>query len=212
MDSLRSPFLSPFPSPSPNQPHRRLPSPAPLRSALSSDPWSLSSGNGGSGGGGERPRTNPYRRNPRKPLSDDDARRIIRAKAAYLSRLRRNQGSGAETPRWIRRTPEQMVRYIEGDRDGHLYGRHVVAAIRAVRGLSSRPEGSYNMREVMASFVAKLSFREMCIVLKEQRGWRQVRDFFEWMKLQVSRGIKKTETKMEPLVCSLHELSVVLNW
>lgn len=37
----------------------------------------------------------------------------------------------------------------------------------------------------MASFVAKLTFREMCVVLKEQKGWRQVRDFFAWMKLQL---------------------------
>ena len=138
--------------------------------------------------GNGKPLTRPYRRHPRKPLSDDDARRIINAKAQYLSRLRRNQGSGAQTPRWIRRTPEQMVRYIEDDRDGHLYGKHVVAAIKAVRSLSGWPEGSYDMREVMASFVVKLSFREMCIVLKEQRGWRQVRDFFAWMKLQVRKN------------------------
>nr|TKW19270.1 hypothetical protein SEVIR_4G009600v2 [Setaria viridis] len=37
----------------------------------------------------------------------------------------------------------------------------------------------------MASFVTKLTFREMCVVLREQRGWRQARDFFAWMKLQV---------------------------
>lgn len=41
------------------------------------------------------------------------------------------------------------------------------------------------MRMEMASFVGKLTFREMCIVLKEQKGWRQVRDVFDWMKLQV---------------------------
>lgn len=81
-----------------------------------------------------------------------------------------------------------MAQLIEDDRDGHLYGKHVVAAIRKVRALGGRPEGSYDMREVMASFVTKLSFREMCVVLKEQRGWRQVRDFFAWMKLQVGRN------------------------
>lgn len=37
----------------------------------------------------------------------------------------------------------------------------------------------------MASFVTKLTFREMCVVLREQRGWRQARDFFAWMKLQL---------------------------
>lgn len=78
-----------------------------------------------------------------------------------------------------------MARYLEDDRDGHLYGRHVVAAVRTVRGLAGRRDGEYDMREVMGSFVGKLSFREMCVVLKEQRGWRQARDFFEWMKLQL---------------------------
>lgn len=77
------------------------------------------------------------------------------------------------------------MQYLEDDRNGHLYGKHVVAAIQIVRSLSSKPEGSYDMRKVMGSFVAKLTFREMCVVLKEQRGWRQVRDFFAWMKLQV---------------------------
>lgn len=76
-----------------------------------------------------------------------------------------------------------MLRYIQDDRNGHLYGKHVVAAIQRVRSLSGKP---YDMRQVMASFVAKLTFKEMCIVLKEQKGWRQVRDFFAWMKLQVS--------------------------
>ena len=78
-----------------------------------------------------------------------------------------------------------MVQYLEDDRNGHLYGKHVVAAIKRVRSLSGKPEGSFDMREVMGSFVAKLTFREMCVVLKEQKGWRQVRDFFAWMKLQV---------------------------
>lgn len=90
-----------------------------------------------------------------------------------------------QTPRWIKRTPEQMVRYLEDDRNGHLYGRHVVAAIKRVRSTSELRDGDYNMREVMSSFVAKLSFKEMCVVLKEQKNWRQVRDFFAWMKLQL---------------------------
>lgn len=78
-----------------------------------------------------------------------------------------------------------MVRYIEDDRNGHLYGKHVVAAIQTVRSLSGRD--LYDMRQVMASFVAKLTFKEMCIVLKEQKSWRHARDFFAWMKLQVIR-------------------------
>ncbi|CAH8359812.1 unnamed protein product [Eruca vesicaria subsp. sativa] len=141
------------------------------------DPWSLSDGNP------ERPK--PRYERPKHPLSDDDARRIIKKKAQYLSTLRRNQGSHAMTPKWIKRTPEQMVQYLEDDRNGQMYGKHVVAAIKKVRGLSQRREGG-DMRVVMGSFVAKLSFRDMCVVLKEQRGWRQVRDFFAWMKLQLS--------------------------
>ncbi|WOK94961.1 pentatricopeptide repeat-containing protein [Canna indica] len=186
MDCLKTPFLSPFPPlqnpfappplPTKTRPKSLKPT-RPVRSSNASDPWSLSDGNPG--------KMRPYRPNKRKPLSDDDARRIINAKAQYLSRLRRNQGSGVQTPRWIRRTPEQMAQLIKDDRDGHLYGKHVVAAIRKVRALSARPEGSYDMREVMASFVTKFTFQEMCVVLKEQRGWRQVRDFFAWMKLQL---------------------------
>ncbi|CAA0405088.1 unnamed protein product [Arabidopsis thaliana] len=142
------------------------------------DPWSLSDGNP------EKPK--PRYERPKHPLSDDDARRIIKKKAQYLSTLRRNQGSQAMTPKWIKRTPEQMVQYLEDDRNGQMYGKHVVAAIKTVRGLSQRRQGSDDMRFVMSSFVAKLSFRDMCVVLKEQRGWRQVRDFFSWMKLQLS--------------------------
>ncbi|KAH0658550.1 hypothetical protein KY289_027298 [Solanum tuberosum] len=80
----------------------------------------------------------------------------------------------------IKRTPEQIVQYLEDDRNGNLYGKRVVAAIKRVRSLSVKVEGSYDMREVMGSFVTKLTFREMCVVLKEQRGLRQVRDFFAW--------------------------------
>ncbi|CAN8255722.1 unnamed protein product [Cochlearia groenlandica] len=143
------------------------------------DPWSLSDGNP------EKPK--PRYERPKKPLSDDDARRIIKKKAQYLSTLRRNQGPHAMTPKWIKRTPEQMVQYLDDDRNGQMYGKHVVAAIKTVRGLSQRSQGSAaDMRIVMSSFVAKLTFRDMCVVLKEQRGWRQVRDFFSWMKLQLS--------------------------
>ncbi|XP_078438112.1 tetratricopeptide repeat (TPR)-like superfamily protein isoform X1 [Wolffia australiana] len=189
MESLKTHFFSPLPQANQTSfpPFRSKPTPKNTRknsrfiriikSQEFSDPWTLSDGN-------DRRKFKPSR--PRKkPLSDDDARRIIKAKARYLSELRRNQGCQAQTPRWIRRTPEQMIKYIEDDRDGHLYGKHVVAAIQQVRGLAGLPEGSYDMREVMGSFVAKLTFREMCTVLKEQRGWRQARDFFAWMKLQL---------------------------
>ncbi|CAM8992161.1 unnamed protein product [Rhodiola kirilowii] len=180
MDSLKSStFISPIPKNLKTRPYRKVKT---LRITSSTrttpDPWSLSSGNP------DKPK--PYSKNPKKPLSDDNARRIIKAKAEYLSVLRRNQGSQAQTPKWIRRTPEQMVRYLEDDRHGHLYGKHVVAAIKTVRGLAAKKEGEYDMRRVMGSFVTKLTFREMCVVLKEQRGWRQAMEFFDWMKLQLS--------------------------
>ncbi|CAL5036318.1 unnamed protein product [Urochloa decumbens] len=110
-------------------------------------------------------------------------RRLLHEEAQRLRRARRSQGPGADTPRWVRRTTNQMARYVEEDRAGHVYGRHVVAAVRAVRATASRP--SADMRQAMASFVTKLTFREMCVVLREQRGWRQARDFFAWMKLQL---------------------------
>ncbi|OVA02833.1 Pentatricopeptide repeat [Macleaya cordata] len=183
MNSIKNPFLSSTTNFPPSRQNRSSPKPhrnprITIVCTITPDPWTLSNGN--------KAKSKPFKKDPKKRLSDDDARRIINAKAQYLSVLRRNQGSQAQTPKWIRRTPEQMVQYLKDDRDGHIYGKHVVAAIRIVRNLSTRAEGSYNMREVMSSFVTKLTFKEMCIVLKEQKGWRQVRDFFDWMKLQLS--------------------------
>ncbi|GAU23471.1 hypothetical protein TSUD_81530 [Trifolium subterraneum] len=140
------------------------------------DPWSPPTG--------DPTKPKPRHKNPKNPLSDKNARRIIKGKARYLSVLRRNQGPQAQTPRWIKRTPEQMIQYMQDDRKGQLYGKHVIAAIKKVRSLSEVSE--YDMRMVMGSFVGKLTFKEMCVVLKEQKGWRQVRDFFDWMKLQLS--------------------------
>ncbi|KAI3720499.1 hypothetical protein L2E82_31486 [Cichorium intybus] len=179
MEAFKSSFLksTPLNSHPINYPVQ-LNSSSVISCSVSPDPWSLSDGNN------SKPK--PKSKNPKNPLSDDNARRIIKAKARYLSALRRNQGSRALTPRWIKRSPEQMVQYLEDDRNGQLYGRHVVAAIQRVRSLSGLPDGSYDMRQVMASFVTKLTFREMCTVLKEQRNWRQVRDFLAWMKLQLS--------------------------
>ncbi|KAG2708944.1 hypothetical protein I3760_05G217200 [Carya illinoinensis] len=179
MDSLKSSFLL---SISPLLPSPQPPSTKPkitIHSSVTPDPWSLSDGNDPS-------KPKPRSKNPKNPLSDDNARRIIKAKAKYLSQLRKNQGPRVQTPKWIKRSPEQMVRYLQDDRNGRLYGSHVVAAIRHVRTLAERGEGGYDMRQVMASFVGKLSYREMCAVLKEQKGWRQARDFFAWMKLQLS--------------------------
>ncbi|XP_051150296.1 pentatricopeptide repeat-containing protein At5g27270 isoform X2 [Andrographis paniculata] len=181
MESLKSSFLHPSLLKPPSKVHKRGKPPSPtVLCCLKPDPWSLSSGNSK-----DLNKPKPKSKHPKNVLSDDNARRIIKAKARYLSVLRRNQGSLVQTPRWIKRTPEQMVQYLEDDRNGHLYGRHVVAAIKCVRSTSGMREGSYNMREVMSSFVAKLSFREMCVVLKELKNWRQVRDMFAWMKLQL---------------------------
>ncbi|KAK4433188.1 Pentatricopeptide repeat-containing protein [Sesamum alatum] len=182
MESLKSSFLHSSSLNRPPKTHKLRRPPAPtILCCLKPDPWTLSSGNPK-----DLNKPKPKSKHPKNPLSDDNARRIIKAKAQYLSVLRRNQGSRVQTPKWIKRTPEQMVQYLEDDRNGHLYGRHVVAAIKRVRSTSGLREGEYDMREVMGSFVAKLSFREMCVVLKEQRSWRQVRDFFAWMKLQLS--------------------------
>ncbi|KAL5053887.1 hypothetical protein RYX36_034569 [Vicia faba] len=142
------------------------------------DPWSPHTG--------DPTKPKPYYLRPKAPLSDDNARRIIKGKARYLSTLRRNQGPKALTPRWIKRTPEQMLQYLQDDRNGQLYGKHVIAAIKKVRAVSEMPGGDYDMRLLMASFVGKLTFKDMCVVLKEQKGWRQVRDFFGWMKMQLS--------------------------
>ncbi|KAL9325362.1 hypothetical protein ACSQ67_006007 [Phaseolus vulgaris] len=156
MECLKSPLLYLTP---PSKPHplaaktkKKRPPPVLIRCSIKRDPWSPTFG--------DPTRPKPWTKNPKKPLSDDNARRIIKNKAAYQSILRRNQGPQAQTPRWIKRTPEQMVQYLQDDRNGHLYGKHVVAAIK--------------------------NFKEMCVVLKEQKGWRQVRDFFYWMKLQLS--------------------------
>ncbi|EPS66092.1 hypothetical protein M569_08684, partial [Genlisea aurea] len=178
---LKSGFLPPPPSIGPPKSYKPKKSPSStILCCLKPDPWTLSTGNSENL---DKPK--PKSKNAKNPLSDDNARRIIKAKARYLSVLRRNQGSQVQTPKWIKRTPEQMVKYLEDDRNGHLYGRHVVAAIKRVRGTSVLRRGQYNMREEMSSFVAKLSFRDMCVVLKEQKNWRAVSDFFGWMKLQV---------------------------
>ncbi|XP_021648830.2 pentatricopeptide repeat-containing protein At5g27270 isoform X3 [Hevea brasiliensis] len=176
---LKPSFLPPPPKPKPKPskpPNSNFK--IPIKSSIHSDPWSLSDGN--------ISKPKPKSKNPKKPLSDDDARRIIKAKAQYLSLLRKHQGPRAQTPKWIKRTPDQMVQYLQDDRNGRLYGKHVVAAIKTVRSMAGKREEERNIRLVMSGFVGKLSFREMCTVLKEQKGWREARDFFAWMKMQLS--------------------------
>ncbi|XP_065851887.1 pentatricopeptide repeat-containing protein At5g27270 isoform X2 [Euphorbia lathyris] len=180
MDSviLQSPFL-PLP-PKPKSKYCQPPKSTAkisIKSSIHSDPWSLSDGNV------YKPK--PKSKHPKKQLSDDNARRIIKAKAQYLSLLRKHQGPRAQTPKWIKRTPEQMVQYLEDDRNGHLHGKHVIAAIKTMRGMSRVRDDERDVRLAMSGFVGKLTFREMCIVLKEQKSWREARDFFAWMKLQL---------------------------
>lgn len=185
MESLKSSFLYSTPLLPPHHTKKKKTNNynKPIRSYTPShevhrDPWSPHIG--------DPAKPKPDYLKPKAPLSDNNARRIIKGKARYLSALRRNQGPKAQTPRWIKRTPEQMVQYLKDDRNGQLYGKHVIAAIKKVRALSELSDGVYDMRVVMGSFVGKLTFKEMCVVLKEQKGWRQVRDFFGWMKMQVS--------------------------
>ncbi|CAL5214059.1 unnamed protein product [Lathyrus oleraceus] len=185
MESLKSSFLYSTPLLPPHHTKKKKTKNynKPIRSYTPShevhrDPWSPHIG--------DPAKPKPDYLRPKAPLSDNNARRIIKGKARYLSALRRNQGPKAQTPRWIKRTPEQMVQYLKDDRNGQLYGKHVIAAIKKVRALSELSDGVYDMRVVMGSFVGKLTFKEMCVVLKEQKGWRQVRDFFGWMKMQLS--------------------------
>ncbi|XP_050222536.1 pentatricopeptide repeat-containing protein At5g27270 isoform X1 [Mercurialis annua] len=175
---LKSTFFSPLQTPNPNPKPQKPISKFSIKSSIHSDPWSLSDGN-------DISKPKPRSRNAKKPLSDDNARRIIKAKAHYLSLLRKNKGPHVQTPKWIKRTPEQMVKYLEDHRNGQIYGKHVIAAIKTVRGMAGVREEERNVRLVMSGFVSKLTFREMCVVLKEQRGWREARDFFFWMKLQL---------------------------
>ncbi|WCJ27798.1 Tetratricopeptide repeat (TPR)-like superfamily protein [Euphorbia peplus] len=179
MDSiiLKSAFFPPLP-PHPNpKPPKPKPSKLSINSSIHSDPWSLSDGNV------NKPK--PKSKHPKKQLSDDNARRIIKSKAQYLSLLRKHQGPRAQTPKWIKRTPEQMVQYLEDDRNGQIHGKIVVAAVKTMRGMSRVRDEERDVRLAMSGFVGKLTFREMCVVLKEQKSWREARDFFGWMKLQL---------------------------
>lgn len=72
------------------------------------------------------------------------------------------------------------------------------------------PQGSYDMREVMGPFVAKLTFRDMCVVLKEQKGWRQVRDFFAWMKLQVFLSFFELTLLFSPMFTAFSSCTIIL--
>lgn len=122
-----------------------------------------------------------------KSLSGENARHLIKDKARRGSQVRQNPGNETRSPNWNwnKRALYQMPQFLTDDRHSHKYQRHVVAAIRTVRKLDSKPPGSYNIRQVLKGFNNGLSFRDMCVVLKEQRGWRPAAEFFAWMKLQL---------------------------
>jgi hypothetical protein len=122
--------------------------------------------------------------NKRWPLTDDGARRVIKERIAWESQLRKNNPT-ARGYRWIKRSPSQMAQFLENGRIDYKYAKHVDAAIHAIRKLGSEPRASYDFGLVMNPWVGRLSFKEMCIVLKEQRNWIQAYDFFQWMKRQV---------------------------
>lgn len=48
--------------------------------------------------------------------------------------------------------------YFQDDRNGYLYGRHLVATISHVRALFEKGEGGYDMREVTGLYVGKLIY------------------------------------------------------
>lgn len=121
--------------------------------------------------------------NKRRPLTDDGARRVIRERAAWESQLRKNN-PGARGYKWIQRTPSQMAQFLADGRMKYRFNKQVDSAIRTLHRLASKPRDSYDMGLLMNPWVGRLSFKEMCIVLKEQKNWVQACDFFQWMKLQ----------------------------
>ena len=122
--------------------------------------------------------------NKRWPLTDDGARRVIKERIAWESQLRKNNPN-ARGYKWIKRSPSQMAQFLENGRIDYQYAKHVDSAIHTVRKLGSKSRSSYDFGLVMNPWVGRLSFKEMCIILKEQRNWVQAYDFFQWMKRQV---------------------------
>ncbi|XP_024519897.1 pentatricopeptide repeat-containing protein At5g27270 [Selaginella moellendorffii] len=125
-------------------------------------------------------------RRVRRPPSDPGIRDLIQRRREWEKRLRRAQPQ-AVAPKWTRLTPEQMAEYhAHGGYAAYpmRYKSHVESAIATVRGLATQE--SYDIRRVMAPWVGRLTFRELCTVLKWQQGWKEAQEFFAWMKLQLS--------------------------
>eukprot|EP00250_Pteridium_aquilinum_P003617 c13920_g1_i1 orf=567-2825(-) len=123
------------------------------------------------------------RGNKRWPLTDDGPRRIIKERRDWESQLRKNK-PGAHAVKWFRRSPSEMARFLADGRTNLRFNKHVDKAICTISKLSSRRRGSYDFGVVMNPWVGSLSFKDMCIILREQKHWVQACDFFQWMKLQ----------------------------
>lgn len=124
------------------------------------------------------------RANKRWPLTDDGARRVIKQRKEWERQLQKNK-PGARAVQWIRRSPSQMAEFLANGRTDLRFHKHVDKAIRTISQLASRPRSSYDFGVVMNPWVGSLSFKDMCIILREQKNWVLACDFFHWMKLQV---------------------------
>ncbi|KAH7424427.1 hypothetical protein KP509_11G008200 [Ceratopteris richardii] len=125
------------------------------------------------------------RGNKRRALTDDGARRVIKEKQALASQLRKNQ-PGARVAKWIRRSPAQMARFLADGRLDYRFNKYVDKAIRTISQLASKRKDSYDFGVVLNPWVGSLSFKDMCIVLREQKHVALACEFFRWMKLQGS--------------------------
>ncbi|MCO5599541.1 hypothetical protein L7F22_053647 [Adiantum nelumboides] len=123
------------------------------------------------------------RGNKRQALTDDGARRVIKQKKALDSQLRKNQ-PGAHTVRWLLRSPAQMAQFLADGRINYRFNKYVDKAIDTISQLASRRRDSYDFGVVMNPWVGSLSFKDMCIILREQKNVGLACDFFKWMKLQ----------------------------
>ncbi|KAJ6858605.1 hypothetical protein NC652_041025 [Populus alba x Populus x berolinensis] len=74
---------------------------------------------------------------------------MIIARARYLSLLRKHQGPQAQTPKWIKRTPEQMVIYKESE------------------GLAGKKNEERDMRLLMSGFVERVEGGQRLLFLDE---------------------------------------------
>ncbi|KAI5072949.1 hypothetical protein GOP47_0013055 [Adiantum capillus-veneris] len=121
--------------------------------------------------------------NKRWALSDDGARRVIKQKKSLDSQLRKNQ-PGTQTVNWLLRSPAQMAQFLADGRVDYRFNKYVDKAIYTISKLASKSKDSYDFGVVMNPWVGSLSFKDMCIVLRELKSVASACDFFHWMKLQ----------------------------